>query len=58
MIDPDSRGYRLLSVARLLKVSLQRTQQLIRAYTFVWQFTPPLPAGRPEAVAFTYCETS
>jgi hypothetical protein len=49
MIDPDSQGYRLLSVARLLEISLQRAQQLVRAnYIFFWQLLPPFPAGRPE----------
>jgi len=49
MINPDSGGYRLLSVARLLEISFQRAQHLVRPnYTFFWQLIPPLPAGRPE----------
>jgi hypothetical protein len=49
VIQDDFGGYRLLSVARLLEISLQRAQQLVRAnYTFFWQLIPPLPAGRPE----------
>ena len=46
MINPDSGGYRLLSVARLLEISFQRPQHLVRAnYTFFWQLIPPLPDG-------------
>jgi hypothetical protein len=38
MINPDSGGYRLLSIARLLEISLQRAQHLVRAnYIFFWQ---------------------
>src|SRR5271165_5422934 len=49
VIHADFGGYRLLSVARLLEISLQRTQHLVGAnYTFFWQLIPPLPAGRPE----------
>jgi hypothetical protein len=45
VIHADLRGYRLLSFARLLEISLERIQQLIRANnTFFWQSTPPLPA--------------
>jgi hypothetical protein len=38
VIHADFGGYRLLSVAGLLEISLQRAQQLVRAnYTFFWQ---------------------
>ena len=50
MIHADFGGYRLLSVARLLEISFQRAQHLVRVnYTFFWQLVPPLPAGRPES---------
>lgn len=45
MIDPDLGGHRLLCIARLLQIPLQRTQQLIRTNnTFFWQSIPPLQA--------------
>jgi hypothetical protein len=45
VIHADFGGYRSLSVARLLEISLQRAQQLVRAnYTFFWQLIPPLPS--------------
>jgi hypothetical protein len=48
VIHADFGGYHLLSGARLLEISLQRAQQLVRANdTFFWQLIPPLPAGRP-----------
>ena len=38
VIHADFGGHRLLSVAGLLEISLQRAQQLVRAnYTFFWQ---------------------
>ena len=38
VIHADFGGYRLLSIPRLLEISLQRAQQLVRAnYTFFWQ---------------------
>ena len=38
MIHADFGGYRLLGVARLLEISFQRDQHLIRVnYTFFWQ---------------------
>jgi len=38
VIHADFGGYRLLSVAGFLEISLQRAQQLVRAnYTFFWQ---------------------
>ena len=50
MINPDSGCYRLLSVATLLDISLQRDQHLVRAnYIFFWQLIPPLL----QVIAFT-----
>src|SRR5271165_171511 len=44
VIHADFGGYRLLSVARLLEISFQRAQHLVRVnYTFFWQLIPPLP---------------
>ena len=49
VIHANFGGYRLFSVARLLEISFQRAQHLVRVnYTFFWQLIPPLPAGRPE----------
>jgi hypothetical protein len=47
VIHADFGGYRLLSVARLLEISLQRAQQRVSAnYIFFCQLIPPLPAGQ------------